>query len=116
MGQPSNARYLDGARRSIRDPHSMPNVERLVQALRRQPGITEISLADVFTPGDFFTLSEYRRRGESGPLAWTHRIPEVIRTAKAQGLIHCIPTSHPKLTACYAVETTDPEYGTAVAA
>lgn len=105
MGQPSNARYPDGASRSIRDPHSMPNVDRLMQALRRQPGITEITLGSVFTPGDFFTGDNSRR------LNWTHRIPTVIRMALAYNLIRAVPTSHSDYTAYFAVETTNPEYG-----
>ena len=105
MGQPNNVRYPNGASRGIRDPYSMPNVGRLIRALRRQPGITEITLGFVFTPGDFFTGDNATR------LNWTHRIPEVIRTALAQGLIRAVPTSHPNLTSYFAVETTDPEYG-----
>ncbi len=101
MGR-SNFDFVDGAARSIRDIHAMPNVERLIQALRRQPGITEITLAFVFTPGDFFTdRGEWSRR-----LNWTHRIPEVIRTALAQGLIRAVPTSSPEHSAYYAVEVT----------
>lgn len=101
---------VDGAARGIRDPHSMPNVDRLVQALRRQPGITEITLGFVFTPSDFFTDI----RGQwSRHLNWTHRIAEVIRTALGRGLIRAVPTSSPKHTAYYVIETTDPEYGIA---
>lgn len=120
MGQPNNERYteqdLDGARRGLlagagfRDPYQHSNVQRLVQALHRWPGISEISLAAVFTPGDFFTSP----LAKGFPLAWTHRIPEVIRTATAQGLVRGIPTSHPDYTAYYAIQTTDPEYGHAV--
>ena len=90
MGQPSNARYtehdLDGARRGLResagfrDPYAAKNVDRLVQAARRWPGLSEISLAAVFTPGDFFTSPLAR----GFPLAWTHRIPEVTRVVCAE--------------------------------
>lgn len=97
QAEPSNARYPDGASRSIRDPHSMGNVARLVQAVTRQPGISEITLQHVFTPGDFFT-------GQTATLLrFSYRIPEVIRVALAQGVIRALPTSHPDYTAYYPV-------------
>jgi len=88
----------------LREPHKIPNVERLLRALYRWPGITEIALADAFSPGDFFALSELQRQGMGvrGPLSWTHRIPEAIRTAEKQGLIRCVPTSHPDYTSYFA--------------
>ena len=93
MGQPNNSRYLAGG--GVRDVQSLPNVQRLVDAVRRQPGITEITLASVFSPGDFFVGVE--------PLAWTYRIPEAIRAATNRGLIRGIPTSHPDYTSYFAV-------------
>ena len=97
QAKPSNEHYPDGASRSIRDPHSMGNVARLVQAVTRQPGISEITLQSVFSPGDFFT-------GQTATLPkWTFRIPEVTRVALAQGVIRALPTSHPDYTAYYPV-------------
>lgn len=99
----SNERYPDGTSRSIRDPYASTNVQRLVNAVTRQPGITEITLAFVFTPGDFFT-------GQTATLPkFSYRIPEVIRTALAQGLIRAVPTSHPDYTAYYPVPAVSPE-------
>ncbi len=105
MGQPNNNNYRDGASRSIRDPYQRTNVERLLTAVTRWPGISEITLASVFTPGDFFTSPLAR----GFPLAWTHRIPEVTRTAEAQGLIRVEPTSRPGLNAFYPVPSINPE-------
>ena len=75
QAKPNNARYPDGASRSIRDPFSMSNVARLVKAVTRQPGISEITLQFVFTPGDFFTGQTATR------LSFSYRIPEVVRAA-----------------------------------
>ena len=92
------------SRGELRESFQMSNVDRLLSALQRWPGITEIALADFFSPGDFFTLSEYSRKGLSGPMFWTYRIAEVILTAKARGLIRCVPTSHPDYTSYFAAE------------
>lgn len=94
MGQPSDHR-MNGA---------WSNVDRLINALRRRPGITEISLGNVFSPGDFFNLSEYRQAGSGSPMTWTHRIAEVIRTAVAQGRVRAVPTSHSDYMAYYATD------------
>ncbi len=104
QAKPNNELYFDdGAGRSIRDPHSMSNVHRLMRAVARQPGITEITLQHVFTPGDFFT-------GQTATqLRFSYRIPEVIRTALAQGVIRALPTSHPDYTAYYPVPAVDPK-------
>lgn len=104
MGRPNNELYP--ASGEMRSEYAMPNVDRLLRALHRWPGITEISLSAVFSPGDFFKLSDYRYAGvgPGTPMTWTYRIAEVIRTAVSQGLVRSVPTSHPDYTSYYATD------------
>ena len=99
MARPSNENYLD--RNWYRSPSkTVAPVQRLVGALRRWPGITEISLAAFFSPFDFFTNGATVR-------CWSHRISAVIAEAERDGLVRKVQCLDPAYHSYFAIETTE---------
>ena len=99
MGQPTNRNYpdSDGAARGIRSHPVLDPVKHLVGLLRRQPGITEISLAFRFTPSDF-GLRVYSQ-------TWSYRIKDTLLEAERKGLIRHVKCLDPLFRSYFVVET-----------
>ena len=94
---------LDGAARSTRGINNMSNVDRLVQTLICCPGITEITLMEVFTVSDFFDGMKYRVQAET--MAWSYRIAGVIEQAVSEGVVRKIQCLDPAYHSYFAVKT-----------
>ena len=95
---------LDGAKRGIQDyGFQLSPVDRLVQALIRCPGITEISLGSVFTPTDFFNGARHRVLADT--LSWSYRITSVIDQAVREGVVRKTQCLDPAYHSYFAVKT-----------
>ena len=88
---------LDGAKRGIRSYGTpLSPIDRLVQALIRCPGITEISLGSVFTPSDF---------GLANAQYWSYAICDLLLEAQREGVIRYVRCLDPRYRSYFAVKT-----------
>jgi len=94
---------LDGAARGIRAVNNMSNVDRLVQTLICCPGITEITLAEVFTVTDFFDGARFRVQADT--MSWSYKINDVLLQAERYGVIRYNKCLDPRFRSYFAVKT-----------